>query len=93
MGSIYPAKDIGHLEKGEISLAVNDEIRQKSDISQMIWGIAESISYLSGLFELKAGDLIFTGTPEGVGAVRPGDLMVGEVQGLGGLRVQVVAAD
>ena len=93
MGSIYPVTEVGHLENGAITLAVNDELRQESDISQMIWGIAESISYLSGLFELKAGDLIFTGTPEGVGAVKPGDRMDGAVQGLGGLRVQVVSAE
>jgi len=57
----------------------------------MIWNIAESIAYLSGLFELKAGDLIFTGTPEGVSAVVPGDLMVGAVEGVGELKVKVVA--
>lgn len=91
MGPIHPVERTGVLEKGEISLEVNGEQRQKSDISQMIWGIAESISYLSGLFELKAGDLIFTGTPEGVGPVVPGDVMTAAVQGVGTLRVKVVA--
>jgi fumarylpyruvate hydrolase len=91
MGPIHPAERTGVLEKGAISLEVNGEQRQKSDISQMIWGIAESISYLSGLFELKAGDLIFTGTPEGVGPVVPGDVMTAAVEGVGTLRVKVVA--
>lgn len=91
MGSIYPAVQVGALEQAAITLQVNGETRQNGCVSQMIWKVAESISYLSGLFELKAGDLIFTGTPEGVGAVVPGDLMVGAVQGLGELKVKVVA--
>lgn len=91
MGSIHPAGSVGGLEQASITLEVNGEQRQDGSVSQMIWKIAEAISYLSGLFELKAGDLIFTGTPEGVGAVVPGDLMVGAVQGIGELRVKVVA--
>lgn len=91
IGPIYPAERIGHPGQGAITLDVNGNVRQNSDISKMIWNIAESISYLSGLFELKAGDLIFTGTPEGVGPVVPGDLMVGAVEGVGQLRVKVVA--
>ena len=79
------------LEKGAVTLEVNGQPRQKGCISDMIWNVAESISYLSGLFELKAGDLIFTGTPEGVAAVVPGDLMVGAVEGVGELKVKVVA--
>jgi len=91
LGPIYPAARVDALETGAITLAVNGETRQNGDIAQMIWKVAESISYLSGLFELKAGDLIFTGTPEGVGPVVPGDLMTGAVQGVGSLRVKVVA--
>lgn len=91
MGPIYPIERVGAIEKADITLAVNGDTRQKGCVSDMIWNIAESISYLSGLFELKAGDLIFTGTPEGVGAVVPGDLMVGVVQGVGELKVKVVA--
>lgn len=90
MGPIYPAERVGNIDNAAITLEVNGETRQKGDVSQMIWNIAESISYLSSLFELKAGDLIFTGTPEGVGAVVPGDLMVGAVEGVGQLRVKVV---
>src|SRR5690554_4480649 len=91
MGPIYPAERTGVLEQGDITLEVNGQIRQKGCVSHMIWKVAESISYLSGLFELRAGDLIFTGTPEGVAAVEPGDLMVGAVQGVGELKVKVVA--
>lgn len=91
MGPIHPAEKVGALEQAGITLEVNGETRQDGCVSQMIWKVAESISYLSGLFELKAGDLIFTGTPEGVGAVVPGDLMVGAVRGVGELRVKVVA--
>lgn len=91
MGPIYPVERVGVIEKGSITLAVNGDDRQKGCVSDMIWNIAESISYLSGLFELKAGDLIFTGTPEGVSAVVPGDLMVGAVEGVGELKVKVVA--
>ena len=91
IGPIHTAESVGELGAAAITLKVNGETRQHSDISQMIWGIAESISYLSGLFELKAGDLIFTGTPEGVGAVVPGDLMVGTVDGVGALQVKVIS--
>lgn len=91
MGPIHPAEKVGALEQAGITLEVNGETRQDGCVSQMIWKVAESISYLSGLFELKAGDLIFTGTPEGVGAVVPDDLMVGAVRGVGELRVKVVA--
>jgi len=89
LGPIHPRSKVGTLERGAIWLEVNGQRKQSSDISQMIWNIPESISYLSGLFELKAGDLIFTGTPEGVGAVVQGDVMTGGVEGLGELRVRV----
>lgn len=90
MGPIYPAQGDKPMDNGAITLEVNGDVRQKGDVSQMIWNIAESISYLSGLFELKAGDLIFTGTPDGVGAVVAGDLLVGAVEGVGELRVKIV---
>jgi len=89
LGPIHPRSAVGTLERGAIWLDVNGQRKQASDISQMIWNIPESIAYLSGLFELKAGDLIFTGTPEGVGAVVQGDTMVGGVDGLGELRVRI----
>ncbi|AEC19878.1 hypothetical protein PT7_1338 [Pusillimonas sp. T7-7] len=90
IGPLHPRDKTGPLDSGAISLSVNGESKQSSDLSQMIWNIAESISYLSGLFELKAGDIIFTGTPEGVGPVVAGDTMVGAIAGLGELHVNVV---
>ncbi|MDS1141817.1 fumarylacetoacetate hydrolase family protein [Pusillimonas sp. SM2304] len=90
IGPLHPRDKVGTLDSGAISLSVNGTSKQSSDLSQMIWNIAESIAYLSGLFELKAGDIIFTGTPEGVGPVVVGDTMVGAVAGLGELQVKVV---
>lgn len=89
IGPLHPRSKVGTLAKGAISLAVNGVSKQSSDLSSMIWNIAESISYLSGLFELKAGDIIFTGTPEGVGPVVAGETMVGAIAGLGELHVAV----
>jgi fumarylpyruvate hydrolase len=90
IGPIHPRSVVGNIEKGAISLSVNGVQKQISDLAQMIWNIPESIAYLSGLFEPKAGDLIFTGTPEGVGAVVKGDRMVGKIEGLGEFEVHVV---
>ena len=68
-----PAATIGHPSAGAIWLKVNGETRQQGDLNQMIWKVPEAISYLSGLFRLAPGDLIMTGTPAGVGAVKRGD--------------------
>ena len=89
IGPIHPASVTGHYTKGAISLDVNGASRQKSDISLLIWNLAETIEHLSTLFELQPGDLIYTGTPEGVAAVKQGDLLVGRIDGLGELRVRV----
>jgi len=89
IGPIHPASATGHYTKGAISLDVNGASRQKSDISLLIWNLAETIEHLSSLFELQPGDLIYTGTPEGVAAVKQGDLLVGRIDGLGELRVRV----
>jgi fumarylpyruvate hydrolase len=89
IGPIHPVTKTGILDKGAISLEVNGELKQNSDLDKLIWSIPESIAYLSGLFELKAGDLIFTGTPEGVGPVVKGDRMLGKFAGLGQLDVLV----
>ena len=75
--------------QGAIWLDVNGERRQTGDLGQLIWKIAETISYLSGLFELAPGDLIFTGTPAGVGAVQRGDRLHGHIDGVGELKVEV----
>ncbi|MGN6649242.1 fumarylacetoacetate hydrolase family protein [Trinickia sp.] len=90
LGPIHPVSRVGHIERGAIWLAVNGAERQRSDISQLTWSTAETIAHLSTLFALQPGDLIFTGTPEGVAAVARGDLMTGGVDGLGTLSVRVV---
>ncbi|MSP82980.1 MAG: FAA hydrolase family protein [Alphaproteobacteria bacterium] len=87
--AIAPAATIGHPARGRIWLEVNGEIRQRGDIDQLIWSIPETIAHLSGLFALRPGDLIFTGTPAGVGPVRPGDSLHGGVDGVGTLTVRV----
>ena len=87
---IVPASEIGHPTDGAIWLKVNGEIRQTGDLNHMIWKVPEMISYLSGLFELKPGDLILSGTPSGVGAVKKGDVLDGHVDGVGDLHTKVV---
>jgi fumarylpyruvate hydrolase len=88
--AIWPADKIGHPSKGAIWLDVNGKRRQVGDLGDMIWDIPSQIAYLSGLWELKAGDLIFTGTPSGVGAVKKGDRLRGHIDGVGDLEVTVV---
>jgi fumarylpyruvate hydrolase len=90
MGPITPAAQAGDVQNAELYLQVNGADRQRSNVNKLIWNIAESIEHLSAAWELQAGDLIFTGTPEGVAAVVPGDTMVGAVAGLGELKVKVV---
>lgn len=91
VAAIRPARE-GHVSRGRIWFAVNGEKRQESDLSQMIWDVPRIIAALSKLYELAAGDLIFTGTPAGVGAVKPGDRLEGGVEGLEVLRNTIVAA-
>jgi len=88
--AVVPATQIGHPATGAIWLDVNGERRQEGDLAQMIWSIPEQIAYLSGLFELHAGDIILTGTPAGVDACQRGDKLVGHVDGLPDLVVSVV---
>lgn len=85
---LKPASVIGHPAKGRIWLNVNGQKRQDSDLTHLIWSVPETISYLSGLFTLQPGDLIYTGTPEGVNAVGPGDLLEGGVEGVGELSIR-----
>jgi fumarylpyruvate hydrolase len=87
---IHPFSITGPIEHGSISLGVNGQPRQQGDINQMIWNIAETIEQLSAYYELRAGDLIFTGTPAGVAAVVKGDLLEGNVEGVGDVRVRLV---
>jgi fumarylpyruvate hydrolase len=86
---IVPVSAIGHPAQGAVWLKVNGEARQKGDLNQLIWKVPEMIAYLSGLFELRAGDLIFSGTPAGVGPVKRGDVLHGGVDGVGELKVTV----
>lgn len=90
IGPIHPLADTGLLASGSIHLQVNGASRQKSDIDKLIWSVAETIEHLSKYFALQPGDLIFTGTPEGVAAVKSGDLLEGGIDGLGELRVKIV---
>ncbi|MFJ3058817.1 fumarylacetoacetate hydrolase family protein [Herbaspirillum sp. NPDC087042] len=86
---IVPVAQAGHPDKGAVWLKVNGEIRQQGDLSDLIWSVAETISYLSGLVELFPGDLIYTGTPEGVGAVVKGDKLQGHVEGLPDINITI----
>ncbi|WP_372825823.1 fumarylacetoacetate hydrolase family protein [Polaromonas sp.] len=89
IGPITPADKAGDVANAEIYLQVNGKDRQRSIVSKLIWNLAETIEHLSLAWELQPGDLIYTGTPEGVAAVVSGDIMVGEVRGLGTLTVKV----
>jgi fumarylpyruvate hydrolase len=90
MGPIHTVAEVGHFSEGTISLSVNGELKQNADLNQMIWQVAEQISKLSEGNELMPGDIIFSGTPENVGPVVPGDVMVGRIHGLTELSVRVV---
>jgi len=88
--AIHPVSAIGHPEAGVIEVEVNGETRQRGDLNQMIWKVPEMISYLSRLFELQPGDVIFAGTPAGVSAVVRGDVITGRVVGVAEITVRVV---
>jgi fumarylpyruvate hydrolase len=89
IGPIHKASEVGHFDKGGIWLAVNGETKQKSDISHLIWSVAETVADLSKFFRLEPGDVIYTGTPEGVGAVKKGDTIKVGVEKLGELTVNI----
>jgi fumarylpyruvate hydrolase len=88
-GPIYPASKVGHPSTGAIALSVNGAEQQRGDLKEMIWNVPEVVAQLSRQMLLRTGDLIMTGTPAGVGPVKPGDVMVGTVEGLGKLTVKV----
>jgi len=90
IGSIAPASAIGHPDSGAITLSVNGTQRQKGDLADQIWNVADTIAYLSSFVALRAGDLIMTGTPAGVGAVARGDVLEGAIAGVGTVRTRVV---
>ncbi|WP_298718073.1 fumarylacetoacetate hydrolase family protein [uncultured Oceanisphaera sp.] len=83
ISAIVPKEVTGIVESGNIELAVDGEVKQKSDLTKLIWNVPEIIAHLSKFYHLQPGDLIFTGTPEGVGAVVAGDKITGTVEGVG----------
>ena len=90
IGPLHPVAKTGAIVRGDIHLNVNGETRQKSDIDKLIWNVSETIEHLSKYFLLQPGDLIFSGTPAGVAAVKRGDVLEGGIGGLGELRVKIV---
>ncbi len=89
MGELVPASDVGHLSAGRIYLDVNGVTRQDANLKDLIWSVPEIVSNLSHYYHLQPGDLIYTGTPEGVGAVQPGDQLVGGIDGLGSIALTI----
>jgi fumarylpyruvate hydrolase len=90
LGPIHPVAKTGHFAKGAISLAVNGTVRQDSNLDKMIWSVAEQISKLSEAFELKAGDIVYSGTPENVGPVVKGDVLLCRLEGLPDMSIRIV---
>jgi fumarylpyruvate hydrolase len=90
IGIIHKATETGHIDKGLITLTVDGRPGQKANLDHMIWTVSEQISYLSEHFELFEGDIIFTGTPEGVGAVKQGETMTCSIEGLGAISHKLV---
>ena len=90
-GPIMPVAQSGHPSSGRVWLSVNGEVRQEGDLNELIWSIPEVIAICSAAMELKAGDLIYTGTPAGVGAVNDGDRITGGVEGVGEIEITIGA--
>jgi fumarylpyruvate hydrolase len=90
-GPVHPVAEVGHVLQGMIRLSVNDEVRQEADLRDMIWDVPEQIAILSRTLEIKPGDLVYSGTPAGVGALLPGDVCVVEIEGLGKLTTTIGA--
>jgi len=89
-GAITPVIQWGHPDKGSVTLLVNGEIRQEGDLNQLIWNVPDVIASLSSLFTLEPGDLIFTGTPAGVGPVKKGDVLEAKIDGLPTLNTKII---
>ena len=89
ISAIHRASRVGHPTAGRIWLAVNSQIRQDAGLNELIWGVAESIAELSRLFELAPGDLLFTGTPAGVGPLEPGDEVTGGIEGIDEIQITI----
>ncbi|WP_029009253.1 fumarylacetoacetate hydrolase family protein [Azospirillum halopraeferens] len=93
IGDLVPAADIGHPSSGAITLSVNGVEKQNSDLSKLIWSVPEVVAHLSRYFHLGPGDLIYTGTPEGVGAVVAGDRLEGAIAGVGSITFTIGPAE
>jgi len=93
LGEIAAAAEIGHPARGRIELRVNGQPRQAGDLSDLIHSVAAVIAHLSQYYHLQPGDLIYTGTPEGVGAVKPGDALEGSIEGVGTVALRITAAE
>ena len=91
IGTIRPVSATDHPQRARIWLSVNGDLRQQGDIADLIWSVPEIIAELSALFALAPGDLIYTGTPAGVGAVKPGDRLEGGIDGIGTLSASIIA--
>jgi fumarylpyruvate hydrolase len=91
LADIAQASDIGHPREGRIELRVNGEIRQQSDLSLLVHGVPRLVAHLSTFYHLQPGDVIYTGTPEGVGPVRPGDCLTGSIAGVGTITLDIAA--
>ena len=89
MSELVPASAIGHPKAGNISLSVNGTIKQNADLKDLIWSVPEIVANLSQYYHLQPGDLIYTGTPEGVGPVQPGDVFTGRIDGVGEIALTI----
>jgi fumarylpyruvate hydrolase len=89
ISTIVPVEKTGLIDSGNIELSVNDEVKQKSDIDKLIWNVNEILVHLSKFYHLQPGDLIYSGTPEGVGPVVAGDVIKGSVKGVGSIELTI----
>ena len=90
ISAIRPVSETGHPDSGRIWLAVNGEVRQDSDLNLQIWNVQEGISHLSKLYEVAPGDLVYTGTPDGVGPIQVGDQITAGIDGIGELEIKII---
>ncbi len=89
LSAIHTVEQVGHLERGRIWLEVNGALRQEGDLAELIWNVPEAVAELSTLFALAPGDLVFTGTPAGVGPLKPGDHVTGGIDGLDNVSIEI----
>ena len=89
MSALVPASEIGHPASGAIQLSVNGQVKQSADLRDLIWSVPEVVANLSQYYHLQPGDLIYTGTPEGVGPVKPGDVLAGRIDGVGEIALTI----